>query len=105
MPTATVQRAANQPPTTVQRVAQQSQARLLCSRHCNTTGPAQQTVFPNGTIVRKRFANVKFHDGKVISYNTVNQYYCIKYCNGDSEEFINNNSTAITSVRHDIPGN
>ena len=74
-------------PAYVQRVENQHPARLLRPRQCNTTGTKSPTVFPNGTTVRKRFANGKFHKGVVILYDPVNQYYKIKYRDGASKDF------------------
>ena len=51
------------------------------------TPPASATLFPNGTIIQKRFADGQFHEGEDISFDTVNQYYKINYRDGNSEEF------------------
>ena len=52
------------------------------------SGPQpNSTVFPIGTIMQKRFVNGKFHEGKVTSFDIVNQYYQIKYRDSNSEEF------------------
>ena len=75
---------------------------MLCSCKHNITGPQQPTMFPNGMIVRKNFANVKFHEGEVISYDTVNQYTKSNTVSATARNLINNNFTAITNIRNDI---
>lgn len=93
VPQATVQRVTTHQPTQrmkpncVQRVAKQPPPCLLRPRHSNTTGAKEPTVFPNGTIIRKRFfIKGKFHKGEVILHDPVNQYYRIKYRVNGSEE-------------------
>ena len=47
-------------------------------------------IFGIGMKVRKKFLDGKYYDGEVVKYDDVNQYYQIKYQDGDMEEFDHN---------------
>ena len=50
-----------------------------------TTSSQTLKVYPNCTIIRKKFGK-HWYEGEISSYDTKNEYYQIKYTDGDSEE-------------------
>ena len=44
-------------------------------------------MYDIGTLIRKRFPNKKEYEGEVVNYDPTNQYYRIKYLDGDTEDF------------------
>ena len=44
-------------------------------------------MYDIGTIIRKRFPNKQYYEGEVTNYDPTNQYYRIKYLDGDTEDF------------------
>ena len=42
---------------------------------------------PNSTIVRKRFNDGKFYEGEITKYNPINDYYTVRFQDGDIEEY------------------
>ena len=79
----TSQRRQRVPPFTAQRVATPP-----ATQNCHTKAmPPPFPVFPTGKIIQKRFADRQFHEGEVISFDSINQYYKIKHREGGSEEF------------------
>ena len=51
-------------------------------------GPAQrtqsQTIYPNDTMIRKRFNNGRWYDGRLVGYNSKENYYKVVYNDGDT---------------------
>ena len=45
------------------------------------------TLEPMGTIVRKRFNDGKFYEGEVTKYDPINNYYTVRFQDGDVEEY------------------
>lgn len=52
-----------------------------------TTTTASTNIYPNGTIICKKFSR-KYYEGEITGYDFINNFYKIKYCNGDTEEFM-----------------
>ena len=51
------------------------------------TAPIAPTIsYPNRTIIRKKFKD-KFHEGEITGYDSIKNFYKIKYRDGDIEEF------------------
>ena len=45
------------------------------------------TMEPMGTIVQKRFNDGKFYKGEVTKYDPINNYYMVRFQDGDVEEY------------------
>ena len=42
---------------------------------------------PIGTIVRKRFNDGKFYEGKITKFDPINKFYTVKFQDGDIKEY------------------
>ena len=48
--------------------------------------------YPTGTIICKKF-NKKYYEGEITGYDSINNFYKIKYLDGDIKEFTPNDIT------------
>ena len=46
-------------------------------------------IYPNSTIIQKKFSG-KYYEGEITGHQSLNNFYKIKYYNGDTEKFMPN---------------